>query len=96
MILIVDKNYYLLIFSLFWTSICQGQLLLQKNYFDEQNRKVESVISISVNDSTLEGPYLAYYPNGHKKSKGFIASIRRIAYGPIITIIIMKKPLAIF
>ena len=71
MILIVDKNYYLLIFSLFWTSICQGQLLLQKNYFDEQNRKVESVISISVNDSTLEGPYLAYYPNGHKKIEGF-------------------------
>ena len=31
-----------------------------------------------------------------KKSKGFIASIRRIAYGPIITIIIMKKPLAIY
>ena len=24
----MDKNYYLLFFTLFWTSICQGQLLL--------------------------------------------------------------------
>ncbi len=56
----MDKNYYFPFFFLFWTPICQGQLLLQKNYFDEQNRRIESVISISINDSTLEGPYLAY------------------------------------
>ena len=67
----MDKNYYLLFFSLFWTPICQGQLLLQKNYFDEQNQKIKSIISVSIKDSTLEGPYLAYYPNGHKKIEGF-------------------------
>ena len=67
----MSKNYYLMIFTLLWFPICEAQLLLRQNYFDEQKQNIESVFSISVNDSTLEGPYLAYYPNGNKKIEGF-------------------------
>ena len=67
----MDKNYYIFIFSLFWIPISQGQLLIRTKYFDKQNQKIESVISVSLKDSTLEGPYLTYYPNGNKKIEGF-------------------------
>ena len=67
----MDKYCYILIFSLLRIPISQGQLLIQKNFFDNQNQKIESVISLSPNDSTLEGPYLSYYPNGNKKIEGY-------------------------
>ena len=67
----MDKYCYLLIFSLLWIPVSKGQLLLQTNFFDKQNQKIESIISLSPYDSTLEGPYITYYPNGNKKIEGY-------------------------
>ena len=67
----MKKYYSLLIFFLLWIPASQGQLLLQTNFFDKQNQKIESVISLSLSDSTLQGPYLTYYPNGNKKIQGY-------------------------
>ena len=53
----MDKYCYILIFSLLCIPTSQGQLLIQKNFFDNQNQKIESIISLSPSDSTLEGPY---------------------------------------
>ena len=67
----MDKYCYILIYSLLCIPTSQGQLLIQKNFFDNQNQKIESIISLSPSDSTLEGPYLSYYPNGNKKIEGY-------------------------
>ncbi|WP_420318227.1 toxin-antitoxin system YwqK family antitoxin [Ekhidna sp.] len=60
--------YIVLLCSLF--SI-QGQLKQVKNYFDSDSTKISEIYHYSIQDSTLEGLYEAFYFNGSLKTYGW-------------------------
>ncbi len=65
------KGIWMIIGLLCLLTKVNGQTFIKRTYYDDLKQIPKEVISLSKNDSTLQGPFLSYYTSGSLQAEGY-------------------------